>query len=400
MPPEAEDTYYDIIGVPPTANPEKIKRAYKKLALELHPDKNPGNENEANPKFQKLGQAYDTLKDPSKRRAYDRTLPPVEHSAVPPRAESAAASATGNQYRSQTPNLQSQVEELCQRYETGQMARADFERQYSNVMVTRAYDRLPEILRQRFSDLHWYGPGRIIVQETQRQVEELCQRYETGQMARADFESQYSSVVITRAYDRLPEILRQRFSDLHRYGVVIVKESEAIIRDAKKLAKADPDNPLLERFNDFMSQAKSIENEQDRQKTINALHELVPENVLRRLNQYDQEWKEVRSGVRDAKQTRASLGVFYDDFWRLGRPVTQQLLLSVNRRSGVQSNLSDRSSNAEPGPGPRTAANRATSQGGHSYSPPAQQSSPASQNLAHLRAQQKSHGRGRSCSIM
>jgi curved DNA-binding protein CbpA len=338
MPPKAEDTYYDIIGVEPTADLKEIKKAYREQALKQHPDKNL-DDPEATENFKALQNAYETLKDPSKRRDYDRTLQPVEHSAVPPRAESAATSATGNQYRSQTPNLQSQVEELCQ-------------------------------------------------------------RYETGQMARADFESQYSSVMITRAYDRLPEILRQRFSDLHRYGVVIVKESEAIIRDAKKLAKAEPINPLLERFNDFMSQAKSIENEQDRQKTINALHELVPENVLRRLNQYDQEWKEVRSGVRDAKQTRASLEDFWDRFWRLGRPVTQRILLSVEMRSGVQSNLSDRSSNAEPGPGPRTAANRATSQGGHSYSPPAQQSSPASQNLAHLRAQQKSHGRGRSCSIM
>jgi curved DNA-binding protein CbpA len=236
---------------------------------------------DATAQFQKLQKAYETLVDPSKRRAYDRTLQPVEHSAVPPRAESAAASATGNQYRFQTPDLQSQVEELCRRYETGQMAKADFEREYGIARNSRAYDRLPKSLRQRFGNLRGYGPGGIIIRETRSEVEKLCRRYETGQIERADFEREYGIARSSRAYDRLPQDLHLRFSNLHfnpvpqnvstqtrRFeqtrpaqpssqqptGTDPLPEqyaiSEAIIRDANRLAEADPYDSLLERFND------------------------------------------------------------------------------------------------------------------------------------------------------
>ena len=62
---------YSILGVPRTATDEEIKSAYRKLAMEHHPDRNPGDAS-AVEKFQKISAAYDTLKDPQKRAAMDR----------------------------------------------------------------------------------------------------------------------------------------------------------------------------------------------------------------------------------------------------------------------------------------------------------------------------------------
>lgn len=63
--------YYAILGVPRNATLEEIKRAYRKLALQYHPDRNHGNK-EAEEKFKEISEAYEVLSDPEKRAIYDR----------------------------------------------------------------------------------------------------------------------------------------------------------------------------------------------------------------------------------------------------------------------------------------------------------------------------------------
>lgn len=63
--------FYGILGVSRRASTNEIKKAYRRLAKEMHPDKNPDNP-EANSRFQDLGAAYETLSDPDKRKIYDR----------------------------------------------------------------------------------------------------------------------------------------------------------------------------------------------------------------------------------------------------------------------------------------------------------------------------------------
>uniref|UniRef100_A0A3B4TUR8 DnaJ heat shock protein family (Hsp40) member B6b n=1 Tax=Seriola dumerili TaxID=41447 RepID=A0A3B4TUR8_SERDU len=64
--------YYQILGVHKNATQEDIKKAYRKLALKWHPDKNPDNKEEAEKKFKELSEAYEVLSDENKRNIYDR----------------------------------------------------------------------------------------------------------------------------------------------------------------------------------------------------------------------------------------------------------------------------------------------------------------------------------------
>lgn len=64
--------YYEILDVPKTATDQDIKKAYRKLALKWHPDKNPNNKEEAEENFKQISEAYDVLSDPEKRNVYDR----------------------------------------------------------------------------------------------------------------------------------------------------------------------------------------------------------------------------------------------------------------------------------------------------------------------------------------
>ncbi|GDX36183.1 chaperone protein DnaJ [Alphaproteobacteria bacterium] len=63
--------YYEILGVGKSASADEIKKAYRKLAMQYHPDRNPGNK-EAEDKFKEATEAYEVLKDDDKRSAYDR----------------------------------------------------------------------------------------------------------------------------------------------------------------------------------------------------------------------------------------------------------------------------------------------------------------------------------------
>jgi len=67
----AKEDYYKLLGVSREATKDELKKAYRKLAVKYHPDKNPGNK-EAEDKFKQISEAYDVLKDDEKRAAYDR----------------------------------------------------------------------------------------------------------------------------------------------------------------------------------------------------------------------------------------------------------------------------------------------------------------------------------------
>ncbi len=67
----AKQDYYSLLGVEKTASADELKKAYRKLAMKYHPDRNPGDK-EAEAKFKELSEAYEVLKDEQKRAAYDR----------------------------------------------------------------------------------------------------------------------------------------------------------------------------------------------------------------------------------------------------------------------------------------------------------------------------------------
>src|ERR1700687_6478735 len=62
--------YYEVLGVSRTASAEELKRAYRKLALQYHPDRNP-NDPQAESRFKEINEAYEVLSDQSKRQRYD-----------------------------------------------------------------------------------------------------------------------------------------------------------------------------------------------------------------------------------------------------------------------------------------------------------------------------------------
>src|SRR3712207_4197472 len=67
----AKRDFYEVLGVPRDADEPAPKAAFRKLAMKLHPDRNPGD-GTAELKFKEVNEAYELLKDPQKRAAYDR----------------------------------------------------------------------------------------------------------------------------------------------------------------------------------------------------------------------------------------------------------------------------------------------------------------------------------------
>ena len=86
----AKRDYYEILGVERSVESDEIKKAYRKLAVKFHPDKNPGDKT-AEEKFKEIGEAYEVLCDPQKRAAYDQ----YGHAAFDRRAGGGFGRATG-----------------------------------------------------------------------------------------------------------------------------------------------------------------------------------------------------------------------------------------------------------------------------------------------------------------
>lgn len=67
---KGQTDYYSVLGLSPEAKDLEVRKAYRKLALRYHPDRNSGNQ-DSEEKFKELNEAYRVLSDPRKRRAYD-----------------------------------------------------------------------------------------------------------------------------------------------------------------------------------------------------------------------------------------------------------------------------------------------------------------------------------------
>jgi molecular chaperone DnaJ len=87
--------YYELLGVSRSADEKTIKSAYRKLAMQYHPDRNPGD-TDAEVKFKEVSEAYEVLRDPQKRAAYDR----FGHAAFDGRAGAGAGPGFGTDFAS------------------------------------------------------------------------------------------------------------------------------------------------------------------------------------------------------------------------------------------------------------------------------------------------------------
>ncbi|XP_027335396.1 dnaJ homolog subfamily B member 1 isoform X2 [Abrus precatorius] len=86
--------YYKILQVDRNAKDDDLKKAYRKLAMKWHPDKNPNSKKEAEAKFKQISEAYDVLSDPQKRAVYDQYGEEGLKGQVPPPGASGFASGS------------------------------------------------------------------------------------------------------------------------------------------------------------------------------------------------------------------------------------------------------------------------------------------------------------------
>ena len=93
----AKRDYYEVMGVAKNASDEDIKKAYRKMAMKHHPDRNQGDgAKKAEEKFKEAKEAYEMLSDPQKRAAYDQ----YGHAAFDPRQRAGAGAARGGDRKS------------------------------------------------------------------------------------------------------------------------------------------------------------------------------------------------------------------------------------------------------------------------------------------------------------
>ncbi|KAE9611051.1 hypothetical protein Lal_00015928 [Lupinus albus] len=86
--------YYKILNVDRSAKDNDLKKAYRKLAMKWHPDKNPNNKKDAEAKFKQISEAYDVLSDPQKRQVYDQFGEEGLKGQVPPQSSGGFSSGS------------------------------------------------------------------------------------------------------------------------------------------------------------------------------------------------------------------------------------------------------------------------------------------------------------------
>lgn len=88
--------YYKLLDVPKSASDDDLKKAYRKLAMKWHPDKNPNNKKEAEAKFKQISEAYEVLSDPQKRAIFDQYGEEGLKGQVPPPTAGGAGFTSGD----------------------------------------------------------------------------------------------------------------------------------------------------------------------------------------------------------------------------------------------------------------------------------------------------------------